>query len=101
VEPRISGAIAALAGDLAAVARTAAAIRAMLSDGALHGDAEELAARTLRAANLTLERLSSDGWASLLGPADLGASDGRLGRSAVVERAEGPASGARLLNGLV
>jgi hypothetical protein len=100
VEPRVTGTVSAMAGDLAAVSRTAAAIRAALSDGVLHGDAEEMVARTLRAASLTLERLSSEGWASLLGLGDLGAGDGRLGRSAVVERAEGPMSGARLLRAL-
>jgi hypothetical protein len=100
VEPNVTGTVATMAADLAAVARTARALRATLSDGALHGDAEELAARTLAAAGSTLERLSSEGWASLLGPADLGANDGRLGRSAVVERAYGPTSGARLLKGL-
>jgi beta-lysine 5,6-aminomutase alpha subunit len=100
VEPSVTGTVATMAADLAAAARTAGALRATLSDGALHGDAEVLAARTLRAASAALERLSSEGWASLLGPADLGANDGRLGRSAVVERADGPTSGARLLKGL-
>jgi beta-lysine 5,6-aminomutase alpha subunit len=100
VESKVTGTVATMATDLAAVARTARALRGALSDGALHGDAEELAARTLAAASSALERLSSEGWGSLLGPADLGANDGRLGRSAVVERADGPTSGARLLKGL-
>jgi hypothetical protein len=72
-----------------------------LSDGAVHGDAEELAGRTLRAADAVLARLSAEGWGSLLGPAGRAAEGERLGRSAVVERADGPTSGARLLAGLI
>ena len=88
------------AADLAAAAAAAAALRATLSDGALHGDAEELALRTLRAANATLDRLAGEGWGSLLGPAGRGDETGRFGRGAVVERATGPSSSARLLAGL-
>jgi hypothetical protein len=100
VEPAVTGTIATMAADLATAARTARALRNTLSDGALHGEAEELATRTLRAASDTLDRLASEGWGSLLGPARLDAREGRLGRSAVVERADGPTSGASLLKAL-
>ena len=75
-------------------------MRAALGDGALRGDAAELAGRTLRVAATVLERLSAEGWESLLGPAGQRADGDRLGRSAVVERDEGPTSGARLLASL-
>jgi hypothetical protein len=101
VEPGVSGDVATLAADLATTARTARALRTALSDGALHGEAEELAARTLRAADAALVRLSAEGWESLLGPDGRGADGERLGRSAVVEREDGPTSGARLLKDLV
>jgi hypothetical protein len=100
VEPRLSGAVSDVAADLAVAARTARALRVGLSDGALHGDAAELASRTLRAAGSVLDRLSAEGWESLLGPAGRGLDGERLGRSAVVQRADGPTSAARLLDGL-
>ena len=79
----------------------ARALRSALGDGSLHGDAADLAAMTLRAAVSALERLSAEGWGSLLGPAGQGADGEWLGGSAVVERASGPTSGARLLAGLL
>jgi hypothetical protein len=100
VEPGVSGSVATASADLQAAARTARTVRAALGDGALHGDAAELAGRTLRAAATVLERLSAEGWESLLGPAGQRADGDRLGRSAVVERDEGPTSGARLLASL-
>jgi hypothetical protein len=100
VEPRLSGAVSDVAADLAVAARTARALRVGLSDGALHGDAAELASRTLRAAGSVLDRLSAEGWESLLGPAGRGLDGEHLGRSAVVQRADGPTSAARLLDGL-
>jgi hypothetical protein len=101
VEPRVSAGVATVAADLAATARTARALRTALGDGALHGGAGELAGRTLKAADAALVRLSAEGWESLLGPAGRGADGERLGRSAVVEREDGPTSGARLLKDLV
>jgi hypothetical protein len=89
--------VGAVAADLGAAASVARAIRATLSDGRLHGDAADGAERTLRAANAALERLAVEGWGSLLG---LGGRDGGmegLGGSAIAERADGPTSGARLL----
>jgi hypothetical protein len=100
VESAVS-ADASVAADLAAAARTAREMRTALGDGALHGDAEELAAKTLRAAESALRSLESEGWESMLGPAGLGADDERLGRSAVVERATGPMSSEHLLRDLV
>ena len=101
VEPAVSPDASVAAADLAAAARTAREMRTMLGDGALHGDAEEFAAKTLRAAESALRSLESEGWETLLGPAGLGADDERLGRSAVVERATGPMSSERLLRDLV
>ena len=93
--------VQALATELAAAAGTARALRATLSDGDLHGGAGEMAGLTLRAAASVLEKLAGEGWESLLGPAGRGADGERLGRSAVVERADGPISGERLLAKLV
>ena len=101
VEPRVSGGVATAAADLATTAGTARALRAALGDGALHGEAAELAGKTLRAADAALVRLSAEGWESLLGPAGRDADGERLGRFAVVEREAGPTSGARLLKDLV
>jgi len=101
VEPALPGGVAAAAADLAAAAGTARALRATLGDGSLHGDAADLAAMMLRTAGLVLERLSAEGWGSLLGPAGRGADGEWLGGSALVERASGPTSGARLLAGLL
>jgi hypothetical protein len=101
VEPAVSPDASAAAADLAAAARTARGMRTTLGDGALHGDAGELAAKTLRAAESALRSLESEGWESMLGPAGLGADDERLGRSAVVDRATGPTSSERLLRDLV
>jgi hypothetical protein len=101
VEPALPGGVAAAAADLAAAAGTARALRSALGDGSLHGDAADLAAMTLRTAGAVLERLSGEGWGSLLGPAGQGADGEWLGGTGVVERASGPTSGARLLQGLL
>lgn len=100
VRDRAVGSISESAADLAAAASTAAALRAALGDGTLHGDAGELAIRTLRAANAALERLAGEGWGSLLGPAGRGNEAERFGGGAVVERATGPTSSTLLLTGL-
>jgi hypothetical protein len=101
MEPAMPGGVAVAAADLAAAAGTARALRATLGDGSLHGDSADLAGRTLRTASAVLERLSAEGWGSLLGPAGHGPDGEWLGGSAVVERASGPTSGARLLQGLL
>ena len=95
------------ARDLSAAAFASRAVRASLGDGRLHGDAADAAERTLDAARAALERLAAEGWESLLGPGSQGGGDSsgtgygrgaeRLGGSAVVDRADGPTSGARLL----
>jgi hypothetical protein len=102
------GSVAAQAAELSAAAEVARTMRISLGDGRLHGEAAAGAERILRAANVALERLAADGWGSLLGPAGIGPDDAdgapgseRLGGSAVVRRAEGPASGARLLEKLL
>jgi hypothetical protein len=100
VRDRAVGAVAESAADLGAAAAAAAAVRAALGDETLHGDAAELATRTLRAADAALERLAGEGWTSLLGPGGQGHAAERFGRAAVVERATGPTSGAKLLAGL-
>jgi hypothetical protein len=100
VRDRAAGSVSESAADLRAAASTAAALRAALGDGALHGDAAELATRTLSAANAALERLAGEGWGSLLGPAGRGPEAEPFGRGAIVERATGPTSGARLLAAL-
>lgn len=100
VRDRAGGGVSESAADLGAAASTAAALRAALGDGALHGEAAELALRTLRAANSALERLGGEGWGSLIGPAGRGHEAERFGRGAVVERATGPTSSARLLAAL-
>jgi hypothetical protein len=89
------------AADLAAAAAAATTLRTTLGDGALHGDAQELAAQTARAARRTLERLAAEGWASLLGSAGADPSSGRLGRSAVVARRDGPLSEGQLVSDLL
>jgi hypothetical protein len=101
VEAGVPGTMATVAADLAAAARTARALRETLSDGDLHGDAADLAGKTLAAAVTTLKRLSAEGWGSLLGPDGRDADGERLGRLAVVERAVGPGTGASLLKDLV
>jgi hypothetical protein len=99
--------VGVVATDLSAAASASRAVRASLGDGRLHGDAADAAELTLNAATATLERLAAEGWESLLGPGGQGGGDGRdtdegrgperLGGSAVVDRADGPTSGARLL----
>jgi D-Lysine 5,6-aminomutase TIM-barrel domain of alpha subunit len=101
IQPAAVDRVDVVAADLGAAAAASRAIRATLGDGALHGDAADVADRTLRAANAALERLAAEGWESLLGPRGRGDGDDggleRLGSSAVVERADGLTSGARLL----
>ena len=101
VEAGVPGDMAAVAADLASASKTARALRATVGDGDLHGDGADLAGRMLAAAVSTLERLSGEGWASLLGPAGREEDGDRLGRTAVVERATGPGTGASLLKDLV
>ena len=101
VETGVPGNMATAAADLAAASTTARALRATLNDGDLHGDGADLAGRMLAAAVTTLERLSGEGWGSLLGQAGREEDGERLGRSAVVERAVGPGTGASLLKDLV
>ena len=101
IQPAAVDRVDVVAADLAAAAAASRAMRATLGDGQLHGDAADVADRTLRAASAALERLAAEGWESLLGPGGHG-DDGdggpeMLGGSAAVERADGPTSGARLL----
>ncbi len=100
VRDRMAGGVSESAAKLRAAASTAAALRTALSDGALHGSADELAMRTLRAATSTLEHLAGEGWGSLLGPAGRDSEAERFGRGAVVERAMGATSSGRLLAAL-
>ena len=110
VETGLPGNMATAAADLATASKTARALRATLNDGDLHSDGADLAGRMLAAAVTTLERtpgrchlssrLSGEGWSSLLGPAGRDEDGERLGRSAVVERAVGPGTGASLLKDL-
>lgn len=93
--------VGAAATDLAAAARAAAELRSALGGAALHGEAADFAARTLRAAVSAMEALADEGWASMLGPVGADSEGSRLGRSAAVERADGPGSGARLLRDLL
>jgi hypothetical protein len=101
IQPAAVDRVEVVAADLGAAAAASSAMRVMLGDGWLHGDAADVAERTLRAAGAALERLAAEGWESLLGPGGQGGRDGggleRLGGSAVVERADGPTSGARVL----
>jgi hypothetical protein len=107
MQPSAIDRVDVVAADLGAAAAASNAMNAILGDGGLHGDAADVASRTLRAASETLERLAGEGWESLLGPSSLGSGDGRgaedglgserLGGSFAVERAEGPTSGGRLL----
>jgi hypothetical protein len=99
VRQRVTGRGADTAAELRAAAAAAAVLRGSLGDGTLHGDAATLAERTVAAANETLERLASEGWASLLGPTGTEEAE-RFGSSDVVERASGPGASARLLEAL-
>jgi hypothetical protein len=96
VRPRISGRGRHTAAELRAAAMAATVLRGSLGDGALHGEAALSAERTLAAANATLDRLASEGWASLLGPTGTDETE-RFGSAAVVERASGPGASAALL----
>ncbi len=100
VRDAAEGNVAESSAELDAAAGAALALRAALSDGAIHGDAAELAMRTLAAANAALERFAGEGWGSVLGPAGRGDEAERFGGSAVVERATGPGSGARVIGAL-
>ncbi len=107
IQPAAVDRVDVVAADLGAAAAASRAIRATLGDGQLHGDAADVADRMLQAASAALECLAAEGWESLLGPGGQGGGDGRgtadvhaserLGGSAAVERADGPTSGARLL----
>jgi hypothetical protein len=88
--------------DLASIAAGAAGLRSALAGDppgpdSLHGGAAELAGRILDEAALALAKLSSEGWASLLGPVGPGERD-RLGRSAVADRGLGSGCSARLVD---
>jgi hypothetical protein len=91
---------ATAASDLQSIAAGAASVRAdfigepVFPDGA----AAERAARILKEAGLTLERLSSEGWSSLLGPTGDRDRGERLGRSAVATRAKGSGTSAALID---
>lgn len=100
VEP---GARAAESGaaDLAAAAAAAAALRATLGDGELHGDAREMALKTVAAALEVLKRLKGDGWASVLGPAGAEMAGEPFGRAAVVRRSNEPTSEGGVLDRLL
>jgi D-Lysine 5,6-aminomutase TIM-barrel domain of alpha subunit len=100
IQPAAVDRVRAVAADLGVAATVARATRAALGDGRLHGDAADIAARTLLAANAALERLAAEGWGSLLGPGGHGGGMEVLGGSAVVERADSPTSGARVLKAL-
>jgi D-Lysine 5,6-aminomutase TIM-barrel domain of alpha subunit len=96
VRRRVIGRGADTAAELRAAAAAARVLRGSLGDGTLYGDAATLADRTVEAANATLDRLASEGWASLLGPTGTDDTE-RFGSSAVVERASGPGASAVLL----
>ena len=100
VRDAAEGNVAESSAELEAAAGAALALRAALSDGAIHGDAAELAMRTLAAANAALEHFAGEGWGSVLGPAGRGNEAERFGGSAVVERDTGPASSARVIAAL-
>ncbi len=93
-----TGRVDQAAADLREAAASAAAVRTALGGDALHGPASDLALRTLRAANATLERLAAEGWGSLLVSAGSDEAE-RLGRTAVVERSPGSSPVARLIQG--
>ena len=99
VRRRIPGRGFETAAELRAAADAAAVLRASLGDGTLHGDAATAADRIVAAANATLDRLASEGWASLLGPTGTDEVE-RFGSAAVVERASGPGASAALLEAL-
>ena len=101
LEPCAATEVAAAGAALEFVADAACAVRTTLGDGALHGDAADTAARTLATADAVLAKLAAEGWSSLLGPGGRDSEVERLGSSAVVERASGPASSERLLRGLL
>jgi hypothetical protein len=95
--------VAAAASDLASIASGVSALRSAFAGdqpraGLLRGEAAELAARILDEALSTLERLSSEGWTSLLGPSTPGDPGDRLGRSAVADRSAGPGTAAALVD---
>jgi hypothetical protein len=99
VRRRVVGRGAETAAELRAAGAAARVLRSSMGDGTLHGDAATLADRTVAVAKATLDRLASEGWASLLGP--IGTDDAeRFGSTAVVERATGPGSSAALLEAL-
>ncbi len=101
IRDRSEGFVADAAADLIEAAAAGSTLRAALGDGQLYGDAAALAELILRAADAALEHLAGEGWGSLLGPAGHDTETERLGYAAIVERATGPTSSARLLAALI
>ena len=99
VRRRVHGSVGEAATELRAAAAAAAAVRGSLGDGTLQGDAATLADLTVAAANETLQRLATEGWASLIGPGGADETE-PFGSGAVVERASGPQTSGRLLEAL-
>jgi hypothetical protein len=92
--------VTAAASDLESIAAGAAAARGdLLGDAVLpRAGAGGRAERILEEAAATLERLESEGWTSVLGPTSDRDNRGRLGRSAVVDRARGSGHSADLVD---
>jgi hypothetical protein len=92
--------VTAAASDLESIAASAASARTdLLGDGVLPGaGAGGRADRIVKEAAITLERLESEGWTSVLGPTGDRGHRGRLGRSAVVDRARGSGNSADLVD---
>lgn len=80
---------AELVGATQSIVMTSAEVARSLGPLELRGPALELARATISVAIATLERLSSDGWPSILGEPLPGEGQARLGAGAVVERTEG------------
>jgi hypothetical protein len=92
--------VSAAAADLESIAAGAAAARTDVLGDAVppSAGAGGRAGRILEEAALTLERLESEGWASVLGPTSPRDHRGRLGRSAVADRARGSGHSADLID---
>ena len=90
--------VSAAARDLNAVSVTARSLRNVFwPEGGVNAATEDAAVRILDEALRTLEQLDSEGWSSLLGH-DAGDATERLGRTAVADRAVGPATSAALVD---
>ncbi len=74
--------------DHRAAAQVASGVAAGSEQGSLRGVAEEHARSTITAAADTLERLTAEGWTSILGPGPAELVRAGLGAEAVAERAE-------------